>query len=397
MNRFVEFCIDHFIFLRFLRHIVGTMLIARQLFLYRNKYSPHSFGFYWRYVLLCLGSIIVFPFYFVILFNDIFLCIVWEIFMYFNHNKKFTLFEKNDETSNIPTTIDNSHNNINDNKKSTNIRIMSYNIQSAEGTDGKMDVSRIAEEINRHPLDLCCLQELESNSSVYKGNQTIDVFNKCTNFLYYDIFDYRKQYWGGTYGNSIFTNFPILDSKIIDFPKWQFRETLKSKAYKLDISSKYVDNDVNNNVENKDYLWCFNLHLANDFTVNQQWYQIKFLFNFIKDEILIKENDKEQFRGIVLIGDFNLPSFSTPIFFLKCYMEYCIKGRTWPSTLPLLQLDHCYIHSKNFKLFPKKNTNKNANNDRYDVSHIVYNSIASDHFPIVVILHDEFEIVGKKI
>lgn len=93
----------------------------------------------------------------------------------------------------------------------TTFRVMSYNIHHAEGTDGKVDVQRIADLIKAENVDVVGLQEIDRGVKRTDGRDIIKELSKLTGMDFY--FDRNIQYQGGEYGNAVLTRFPMLKKK----------------------------------------------------------------------------------------------------------------------------------------------------------------------------------------
>ena len=73
-------------------------------------------------------------------------------------------------------------------------------------------------------------------------------------------------------------------------------------------------------------------------------YQVRDLVHFC-DGIVYQSMNDEEFYGLILCGDFNLPLISSPIAYLKWKMIHCVCGPTFPSKTNL-QIDHIFLHKQ---------------------------------------------------
>lgn len=92
------------------------------------------------------------------------------------------------------------------------IKIVSYNIRHAQGTDGQVDLSRIAAALGAGDADFICLQEVDFNRPrSFFVDQAADLARELK--MDY-VFGVAVDYEPGAYGNAILSRFPI--SKFIN-------------------------------------------------------------------------------------------------------------------------------------------------------------------------------------
>jgi endonuclease/exonuclease/phosphatase family metal-dependent hydrolase len=96
------------------------------------------------------------------------------------------------------------------------LRVLCYNVHWCLGTDGKYDVSRLADVINKAKPDLVALQEVDVG--VKRSGRVHDVreLSKLTGLA--ARFGPTQHYEGGLFGNAVMTNLPILDVAIHPLP-----------------------------------------------------------------------------------------------------------------------------------------------------------------------------------
>merc|ERR1712154_549290 len=106
------------------------------------------------------------------------------------------------------------------------------------------------------------------------------------------------------------------------------RNPRKAIAVKLDISSIFDEYGYNES-NGTPFMWMVCTHFQNDLTFDENWYQARLLMNFcqeICDEEITKrtrfkmgsdQTIEGNFRGLVIAGDINLPSWSSPIQYLS--------------------------------------------------------------------------------
>jgi len=88
------------------------------------------------------------------------------------------------------------------------IRVMTYNIHHGEGTDGKIDLARIADLIRREQADIVALQEVDRGVQRTARRDLIGELAALTKMDY--AFGKNIDYQGGDYGNAALTRFPIV-------------------------------------------------------------------------------------------------------------------------------------------------------------------------------------------
>ena len=89
----------------------------------------------------------------------------------------------------------------------TILRVLSYNIHHAAGTDGKLDLTRIANVINSVKPDVVSLQEVDQNVRRSNSINQPDELAKLTGMRV--LFAQNIPLQGGSYGNAILTRFEI--------------------------------------------------------------------------------------------------------------------------------------------------------------------------------------------
>ena len=252
------------------------------------------------------------------------------------------------------------------------LTIMSYNIQSGCGLDGVLNIDRIQTLVAKHDPDILCMQEVEWHSNLYTTDQNEDIAKTC-GLKHTAKIETRPQYWGGGYGNTVASKYPIIDTKTLNYSHWGLRNPRKALGCKLDVSSLYNNNGITNaNI----YVWMICTHLQNDATFDEQWYQSKALRQWTMQ--LANNEHAHECRGIFIAGDFNLPGWSTPVQHLTTggFID-TIVGPTYPSNRPKVQFDHLFVQEQSaFQLVNEQD------------GFVVHGSTASDHAAIVATLRD---------
>lgn len=104
----------------------------------------------------------------------------------------------------------------------TELRLMTYNIHHGEGTDGKLDLERIATIIKSQNCDLVALQEIDRKTS---RSQQVDQLAKLSELTGMKPFFGRAiDYGGGEYGVGILSKLPVVAHKTWPLPSGNKRE-----------------------------------------------------------------------------------------------------------------------------------------------------------------------------
>ena len=96
------------------------------------------------------------------------------------------------------------------------LRVLTYNIHHAEGTDGKLDLARIARVIREQQPDLVALQEVDVKTRRTGGVDQPAVLAKLTGM--HAAFGQGIDYQGGEYGNAVLSRFPIRSTRVYPLP-----------------------------------------------------------------------------------------------------------------------------------------------------------------------------------
>lgn len=87
------------------------------------------------------------------------------------------------------------------------LRVLTYNIHHAEGTDGKLDLDRIAAIITAQKPDLVAVQEVDKNTKRTGGVDQAAELGKRTGL--HVAFGKAIDLQGGEYGQAVLSRFPI--------------------------------------------------------------------------------------------------------------------------------------------------------------------------------------------
>lgn len=94
-----------------------------------------------------------------------------------------------------------------DEPDATRVRVLSYNIHHAEGTDRKLDLARIAAVIRSAKPDVVALQEVDRNVMRTGNVDQVAELAKLTEMQH--VFGGNIKLQGGEYGNAVLTRWPI--------------------------------------------------------------------------------------------------------------------------------------------------------------------------------------------
>lgn len=211
-------------------------------------------------------------------------------------------------------------------KPDTIIKVMSYNIHHAEGTDGVVSIDRIASVIQAESPDIVGLQEVDNgwkrSNYEYQAKNLAMLLNM--NYVYEPSVFYGGNY--GEMGNAILTKYEILSSKSYLLPSnIQQRSVLEVQ---LLIGGKVVT--------------VLNTH-----------------FDLDKDSRIRSAHKIEELDSDILVGDLNGLENSAEINILKSIFDIAVNN----------SVD--YIMTKNKIVSDKK---------------IINDTVSSDHKPIIAII-----------
>lgn len=91
------------------------------------------------------------------------------------------------------------------------LRVLTYNLHHGEGTDGKLDLERLAGVINDSKADLVALQEVDRNTQRTGGVDQAEQLGRLTGL--HVAFGQAMEYQGGGYGVAILSRWPLLEPR----------------------------------------------------------------------------------------------------------------------------------------------------------------------------------------
>lgn len=96
------------------------------------------------------------------------------------------------------------------------VRVLTYNIHHGEGTDGKLDLPRIANVIKQVAPDVVALQEVDKSTRRSQGVDQAAELGKLTGM--HHAFGQAMDYAGGEYGEALLSKYPLSDVQVHELP-----------------------------------------------------------------------------------------------------------------------------------------------------------------------------------
>lgn len=196
------------------------------------------------------------------------------------------------------------------------LRVLTWNVHSCIGTDGRLDPDRVREHVRAIDPDIAALQEVDSRRDRRDG---FDLLGNC---LGKDLSNHRAvvrtiRTADGDYGHMLLSRWPISTWREHDItfgsrePRSMIEATIESDLGRINVL-------------------CLHLGLGRR-ERRQQGLKI--------EELAEADN-----RPTVVTGDFNEPTGHGPIAkLLARNFRSAGRCRTWPSRLPLLPLDRIWF------------------------------------------------------
>ncbi|WP_409347267.1 endonuclease/exonuclease/phosphatase family protein [Paenibacillus sp. MBLB4367] len=231
-------------------------------------------------------------------------------------------------------------------------KAMTYNIHAGVGTDGKRDLSRIADVIAKEQPDFVFLQEVDKNTKRSGGVDQTAVLAEMSGMSEY-AFGRAMHYDGGEYGNAILSKYPLRVIHNLALPGEEPRAALFAEA---DLSAV-----------------CGEGQAITLIAVHLDWQDERARFRSVADmEACI---DGLPALPALLGGDLNdLPASPVLNAFTKRWTLQDLGQSllTEPSPEPVHQIDYILYCG--------------AGNWAVRESYVIPDSVASDHRPLVFIL-----------
>lgn len=228
------------------------------------------------------------------------------------------------------------------------LRILSYNIHHGAGTDGRVDLPRIARVIRQADPDIVALQEVDQR--VRRSGEVEQTAELARLTGLYGAFGKAIDFQGGEYGQAILSRVRLESTEVHPLPGADGREKRIAFAAALTIDGQA--------------LTFVTTHL------DHQWKDER-----LKQIAKLNELFTTVDRPVILAGDFNAVPESDEWRMLSSAWHDTTAGRrlqTFPAPRPTRQLDSIFFR-------PEK---------RFHVLHAeaIDEGVASDHRPVLVIL-----------
>jgi endonuclease/exonuclease/phosphatase family metal-dependent hydrolase len=237
--------------------------------------------------------------------------------------------------------------------KPASLRVMTYNIHHGEGVDGKVDLLRIAELIQREGADIVALQEVDKGVSRTARRDLPSELAALTEMAC--VFGNNFPYQGGEYGNAVLTRFPVVRVTNTPYPMLRADEQRGLLQLILDVRGRE--------------LVFMNTHLDYQSDDGERWSNVGAIETRMKSYAG---------RPIILCGDFNTTPESRVCHRLSERLDDTWArvgqgdGFTIPAQQPTQRIDYIWI-TKDKSLVPLRVW--------------VPQSDASDHLPVVAEFH----------
>lgn len=232
------------------------------------------------------------------------------------------------------------------------LTLVSYNIHSGIGTDGRFDLHRVGEVLREINADIIALQEVgDFRHLTSREDQPEHLAELLGMHMAFGPNVVRN---GRRYGNAILSRLPILKSKNYDLSV-QRREPRGALRCDLDLGGG-----------RQLHLFCLHLGL----TSRERRRQEALL---LSADIL---RDAVRKDPVVVCGDFNYwGNGAVPSLVRKAIHDAALElrtpARTYPTRLPLLRLDRIFVDVtvKPLSIYPHRSA---------------LSAVASDHLPLVM-------------
>ncbi|HBE72140.1 MAG TPA: endonuclease [Planctomycetaceae bacterium] len=220
------------------------------------------------------------------------------------------------------------------------LRVLTYNIHHGQGTDGRLDLERIAQVISDTRPDVVALQEVDRNTNRSGGIDQAAKLGELTGLNH--AFGTAMQYSGGQYGEAILTRFEIQEAKTYRLPFRSKQEPRCALAAEINAGGGLPP------------ILIVGTHLCHQSEESriEQSERINRLFASVKNEV-------------ILAGDLNARPGSKP-------MKVLLDEHWVDAIAPMSRIDYVLFRSSS----PWKVAEVQ----------IIDNRIASDHRPVLAVL-----------
>lgn len=235
--------------------------------------------------------------------------------------------------------------------ESDRLRVVTWNIHHGEGTDGKVDLPRIAAVIRDLNPDIVALQEVDRGVRRTDGVDQPAELARLTGMRV--IFERNIEYQGGDYGNAVLSRLPVIRWK--NHPLPQLRPHEQRGA--LEVEVRWPGNGSDGSLR----------FLATHFDYRPDDKERIASAGMLKELVA-------PWGTTILAGDLNARPDSSTYAALSGTWERCVVGElpTYPAGDPTRQIDDVLIRPSGcFTLVEAR---------------VIKEAVASDHRPLLVVL-----------
>lgn len=234
---------------------------------------------------------------------------------------------------------------------SPHLRVMSYNIRHGEGTDGRLDLDRLAQVINEARPDLVALQEVDRGTGRADG---VDQAMELARLTGMDMaYGKAMDHDGGAYGVAILSRTPLRLPTAHPLPHGGGREPRTALSV---LITREPIGEI--------------LFIATHLQHNSEADRIAEAQRL--NRLFVDEGGPP----VILAGDLNAQPLSPPMAVLLTHWRDAAAGApgapapTWPSDEPRVRIDYVVFHP--------------AGAWRVIEAKVIKETIASDHRPLLV-------------
>jgi endonuclease/exonuclease/phosphatase family metal-dependent hydrolase len=200
------------------------------------------------------------------------------------------------------------------------VSVLTWNIHSSIGVDGKCDPNRIANVLGEAPFDIICLQEVGWH---LRGTHGIDQYAAIRQRVAGHHYVSLTKTQNAHFGNLLISNIPFVECETIPLGRWWgIPRVMQSVKVKQDGASFHI----------------LNLHLGLD--PLERTVQLNILNRHVASLV---EQDPSQ--TLVMCGDFNAIARGPGVRRLESKFHDARSFRTFPSAHPLLNLDRMLVRN----------------------------------------------------
>jgi endonuclease/exonuclease/phosphatase family metal-dependent hydrolase len=230
------------------------------------------------------------------------------------------------------------------------VRVLAYNIHHAEGTDGELDLARIAQVIESVQPDLVALQEVDNRTQRTGGVDQTAELGQLTGMQ--AVFGKAMDYQGGGYGLAILSRWNILESVTHPLPSTEGHEPRAVLMVKV-------------RTPRRSELWFGSTHFDHTREETER----------LGQAARIREMFASRNEPVILAGDFNaVPESRVMKLLLEDWLDASAlePQPTVPANKPRSRIDYVLVRPKNgWKTIETR---------------VLEEAVASDHRPLFVVV-----------